>query len=133
MMSALPPKGHCWRDEECPLCARSRLVQRSKRYAQMDTLRVQLQGACLFRRGASMMLRLSVEGSEHAIADNRNTAAQRSGTCHLRRCANPAISIGGYADRDRRRQTAPPNKGASPFPSGGGQHFPTRGKDAPPA
>src|SRR6516162_6937947 len=80
------------------------------------------EGACIFRRGASMMPRLSVEGSQHAIADNRNTAARRSGTCHLRQCANLASSIDDYADSDRRHKIADRNGCASPFQSDGDQN-----------
>ena len=68
------------------------------------------------------MMLLSAKESQHAIADNRNIAARRSGTCHLRQCANAAGSIGDYADGDRRRQIAERNRCASPLQSGGGQH-----------
>src|SRR6516162_8298544 len=118
----------------CPLCPQKRTLELSRGMSalcQQRTRAVQqticvngypkgAEGACLFRRGASMMLRLSVEGSQHAIADNRNTAARRSGTCHLRQCANLATSVDDYADSDRRRQVADRNRCASPFQSGGG-------------
>src|SRR6476659_678731 len=70
------------------------------------------------RRRARTMVQISIElGGDHAVQDNRNTAAQRGGTYQLRGRTDHTSPLGDHPNSDRRHQTAERNRRAALIPS----------------